>query len=130
MQIYMQCDRGEIEVFLCPEEETLGIPPEANAGGFSSDNEDGCSIGTADGGHLGGGGGGVTDSESEASPIKVKLYQYHFVLTILIRFLSIFSGSSFFWSAASATAEARLRGGGEPELRVGQPNQKRSHLGV
>ena len=25
MQIYMQCDKGEIEVFLCPEEETLAV---------------------------------------------------------------------------------------------------------
>ena len=47
MQIYMQCDNGEIEVFLCPEEES-----NSTASGSSSSEE-------------------MTDTESEASPIKL-----------------------------------------------------------
>lgn len=50
MQIYMQCDNGEIEVFLCPEEETMGI--NGGGGGAASSSEDN------------------TDTESEASPMK------------------------------------------------------------
>eukprot|EP00095_Tigriopus_kingsejongensis_P003384 maker-scaffold153_size302544-snap-gene-2.25 protein:Tk03384 transcript:maker-scaffold153_size302544-snap-gene-2.25-mRNA-1 annotation:"transcription factor e2f3" len=47
MQIYMQCDLGEIEVFLCPEEESLGL----SQGHVSSSDDN-------------------TDTESEASPTK------------------------------------------------------------
>jgi hypothetical protein len=46
MQIYMQCDNGEIEVFLCPEDE--------NASPSCSSNDDSS----------------ATDTESEASPMK------------------------------------------------------------
>lgn len=66
MQIYMQCDHGEIEVFLCPEEESLGM-----VGGAAGTSESGV--------HLNGGGGAVsssedlTDTESEASPIKANV---------------------------------------------------------
>lgn len=57
MQIYMQCDNGEIEVFLCPEEDSLalggaGHPSSSNGGGQGSSSEDN------------------TDTESEASPVK------------------------------------------------------------
>lgn len=55
MQIYMQCDHGEIEVFLCPEEESLGMiggSSEVGNGAVSSAEE-------------------ATDTESEASPVKV-----------------------------------------------------------
>ena len=52
MQIYMQCDHGEIEVFLCPEEESLGMGgAEVGNGAVSSAEE-------------------ATDTESEASPVK------------------------------------------------------------
>ena len=51
MQIYMQCDQGEIEVFLCPEEETGS----SGLGGASS-----CESGEET----------CTDTESEASPLK------------------------------------------------------------
>ena len=47
MQIHMQCDNGEIEVFLCPEEENASNP----GSGASSSEE-------------------MTDTESEASPMK------------------------------------------------------------
>ena len=47
MQIHMQCDNGEIEVFLCPEEESASNP----CSGASSSEE-------------------MTDTESEASPMK------------------------------------------------------------
>jgi hypothetical protein len=52
MQIYMQCDNGEIEVFLCPEEEgaSAGVLSAVNSGSSSSEE--------------------LTDTESEASPIK------------------------------------------------------------
>lgn len=47
MQIHMQCDNGEIEVFLCPEEENASN----HCSGASSSEE-------------------LTDTESEASPMK------------------------------------------------------------
>ena len=51
MQIHMQCDNGEIEVFLCPEEESASGSP-SNAGSGASSSEE------------------MTDTESEASPMK------------------------------------------------------------
>ena len=53
MQIHMQCDNGEIEVFLCPEEESAGGSSSmSNAGSGASSSEE------------------MTDTESEASPMK------------------------------------------------------------
>ena len=53
MQIHMQCDNGEIEVFLCPEEESAaGSSSLSNAGSGASSSEE------------------MTDTESEASPMK------------------------------------------------------------
>lgn len=52
MQIYMQCDNGEIEVFLCPEEESLGLGTAALSAHTPSSSDDN------------------TDTESEASPTK------------------------------------------------------------
>ncbi|TRY71494.1 hypothetical protein TCAL_12612 [Tigriopus californicus] len=54
MQIYMQCDNGEIEVFLCPEEESLALGSAALSAHTPSTSDDN------------------TDTESEASPTKAK----------------------------------------------------------
>ena len=54
----MQCDSGEIEVFLCPEEDTLGLPQPGPsvAASASPSSED-----------------AATDTESECSPTKSDL---------------------------------------------------------
>ncbi len=49
----MQCDHGEIEVFLCPEDDSASSPVKAEGAGCSSDEA------TTE-----------TDTESEASPLK------------------------------------------------------------
>ncbi len=58
MQIYMQCDNGEIEVFLCPEDDSAASP--IKPAGLSNMVEGAVSSDEAT----------ETDTESEASPLK------------------------------------------------------------